>query len=131
MLLTDVILITGRSLKQGMGLELGKTSEEYFNSVNYVEVNPKDVASFGLKEGVPALLSTDQGEVVLNWHVSEGLTPGMVFVPYGLWANQVLGYDTKCTGTPQFKSVNAWITSAHDKHVPKLSELVAKLKENP
>ena len=130
MLLTDVVLVTGRSLKQGIGLELGKTSEDYFNSVSYVEVNSKDAASFGLKDGAPGSLSTDHGEIVLNWRVSEGLPQGLVFVPYGIWANQVLGCDTKCTGTPQFKGVKAKITSAEGKHVPKLTELVAELKEN-
>ena len=128
-LLNNVTLVTGRSLKQGVGLELGKTSEDYFNSVNYVEVNPKDAARFGLKDGAPVSLSTNHGEVILNWRVHEGLPQGLAFVPYGIWANQVLGCDTRCTGTPHFKGVKARINSAEEKHVSNLSEIVAALKE--
>jgi formylmethanofuran dehydrogenase subunit D len=92
-------------------------------------VNPNDAVHFGLKDGAPVSLSTVQGEIILNWRAQEGLPQGLVFVPYGIWANQILGCDTRCTGTPQFKGVKARISSAEEKHVPNLSEIVAALKE--
>lgn len=127
--MAEVVLVTGRSLNQGIGLELGKTSREYFDAVSYVEVNPGDISEFGLREGVPAFLTTEHGGAVLSWRPSEGLPHGMVFVPYGIWANQVLGWDTRCTGTPQYKGVKARISSAEGRRVSTLTELVAGLRE--
>jgi hypothetical protein len=35
----DVTILTGRTLQQGIGLEVGKVSEEYSKSVNYAEIS--------------------------------------------------------------------------------------------
>ncbi len=122
-------MVTGRSLNQAVGLELGKTSREYFEAVSCVEVNPADADVFGLREGVPVSLTTAHGGAVLSWRPAEGLPRGIVFVPYGIWANQVQGWDTRCTGTPQYKGVKAKISSADGERVKTLAELVASMRE--
>ena len=81
-----------------------------------------------MKKETPVEISTEHGEIVLNWKVSEGLTAGSVFIPYGLWINQVIGIDTKCTGTPQFKGIKATLKSAEGKKILTLTELVQKLR---
>ncbi len=125
----DVIILTGRTLQQGIGLEVGKVSEEYSKSVNYAEINPIDSKTIGLTDGSPVEVSTARGKVVLYGRISETLPPGLIFVPYGPWINQVLGPDTNCTGTPQLKGASAKLEVAGGKLVPTLLELVKIMRD--
>ena len=125
----DVIILTGRTLQQGIGLEVGKVSEEYSKSVNYAEINPSESKIIGLTDGSPVEVSTARGKVVLYGRISETLPPGLIFVPYGPWINQVLGPETNCTGTPQLKGSPAKLEVAGGKLVPTLLELVKIMRE--
>ncbi len=123
-----VILISGRTSQQGVGLEVGKTSEEYFKSVSYIELNTGDAGSLGIGEGDPVKIETAHGSVVVSAKLSDKLEPGTSFFPYGLWANQVFGSETGGTGMPNFKGIEAEV-SPSGAGVPSLADLVAKLKE--
>jgi formylmethanofuran dehydrogenase subunit D len=125
----DVIILTGRTLQQGIGLEVGKVSEEYSKSVNYAEISLDDSKTIGLIDGSPVEVSTARGKVVLHGRVSEAIPPGLIFVPYGPWINQVLGPDTNCTGTPHLKGVSAKLELAEGKIVPTLLDLVKIMRE--
>lgn len=46
----EVYVITGRTLDQGATVE-EKLTEEYFNAVNYAELNEDDFSTLGLQEG--------------------------------------------------------------------------------
>jgi formylmethanofuran dehydrogenase subunit D len=122
-----VILISGRTSQQGVGLEVGKTSEEYFKSVSYIELNTGDAGSLGIGEGDPVKIETAHGSVVVSAKLSDKLEPGTSFFPYGLWANQVFGSETGGTGMPNFKGVEAEV-SPSGAGVPSLADLVATLK---
>jgi len=124
----DVTLITGRSLQQGISLEIGKTSTEYFNSVNYVEMNRSDSDALEMNKDAPVEITTSHGKVLLFWRVSEGLPQGLIFVPYSPWINQVIGTDTACTGTPNFKGIKATVSPATGKQVLTFVELMDKIK---
>ena len=124
----NVILNSGRTSQQGVGLEVGKTSEEYFESVTYIELNTGDAGSMGVGDGDPVEVKTSHGSVVVSAKLSEKLDPGTSFFPSGLWANQVFGSETGGTGMPNYKGVNAEISSS-SAGVPSLAELIAKLKE--
>ncbi len=125
----DVVILTGRTLQQGIGLEVGKVSEEYSKSVNYAEISLVDSRTIGLTDGSPVEVSTARGKVVLHGRISETLPPGLIFVPYGPWINQVLGPDTNCTGTPQFKGASAKLELAEGKLVPTLLDLVKIMRD--
>jgi len=124
----DVIILTGRTLQQGIGLEVGKVSEEYSKSVNYAEISRGDSTVIGLADGSPVEVTTERGKVVLHGRISETLSPGLIFVPYGPWVNQVLGHDTRCTGTPQLKGVPGRLELAEGKCVPTLLDLVKVMR---
>jgi formylmethanofuran dehydrogenase subunit D len=124
----EVVIITGRTLQQGIGLEVGKVSEEYSKSVNYAEVSRDDSRALGLTDGSPLEVTTANGKIVLHGRISETLSPGLIFVPYGPWINQVLGPDTCSTGTPQLKGVPAKLELAEGKHVPTLLDLVKAMR---
>jgi formylmethanofuran dehydrogenase subunit D len=124
----EVTLISGRTSQQGAGLEIGKTSEEYFRSASLVELNTSDAERLGVEDGQPVGVTTPQGSVVVTARTSEGLDPGMAFFPYGLWANQVFGSDTGGTGMPSYKGVTATIEPAAGRPIPTLAELVDRLR---
>ncbi len=122
-----VILVSGRTSQQGVGLEVGKTSEEYFKSVSYIELSAGDAGSLGVGEGDPVKVETAHGSVVVSAKLSEKLEPGTSFFPYGIWANQVFGSETGGTGMPYFKGIDAEV-SASGAGVPSMADLVATLK---
>jgi formylmethanofuran dehydrogenase subunit D len=123
-----VTLISGRTSQQGVGLEVGKTSDQYFKSVSYVDVSAEDAEALGLENGKPVEVATPHGSVVVAGRISKGLDEGMAFFPYGLWANQVFGSETDGTGMPAYKGVVATLEPVKG-DVPSLVELVEKLRE--
>ncbi len=123
-----VILNSGRTSQQGVGLEIGKTSEEYFRSVTYIELGTADAGMLGIGEGDPVKIETANGSVVVSARVSAKLEPGSSFFPYSLWANQVFGSETYGTGVPDFKGVEAEVSSSVT-GVLSLTDLIATLKE--
>ena len=123
-----VTLISGRTSQQGVGLEVGKTSDQYFQSASFVEVSAGDAEAMGLEVGKPVEVATPHGSVVVTGRISKGLERGMAFLPYGIWANQVFGSETDGTGMPAYKGIQATLELA-DGGVLSLTELVEKLRE--
>ena len=99
------ILITGRTLKQGRTLHLGKDSPEYTDEVSTVEMNEEDMERMGLREGEEVRAKTEHGETTLRCRKSDALPQGVVFMPYGPPANVLIGPDTSGTGTPDSKGI--------------------------
>ena len=123
----EVTLISGRTAKQGIGLEEGKPSEAYINSVCQIQLCPRDVEKLGVIEGTPVTVATDHGSVTVHWEGDEGLDSGMVFFPYGPWANQVYASGTGSTGMPLMKGIPATVEPGGK--VLLLEEIVDSLKE--
>jgi formylmethanofuran dehydrogenase subunit D len=124
----EVILISGRTVEQGASLEVGKTSEQYFESVAVVELSISDADTLGVGDGDPVEVSTAYGSVVVRVRRSESLVRGMIFFPYGPWANRVFGASTGGTGMPSFKGVKATIRPGKGKPIPTLMDLVEDLR---
>ncbi|MGZ8886382.1 MAG: molybdopterin dinucleotide binding domain-containing protein, partial [Halobacteriota archaeon] len=58
------------------------------------------------------------GEVVVRAIKSPyGPHPGIVFIPMGPWANQVVDPETNTTGMPSYKGIMVTITPAPGKKV--------------
>jgi len=121
-----VILLTGRTLYQGTDMEAkGKTSREYWEAAAQVRMDPEDMARIGVKEGDPVRFSTAYGSVVVRAVKSaEAPHPGVVFIPYGPWANMVTNPTTHSTGMPSYKGVDAFVEPAPDERVLELRELL-------
>lgn len=109
----EVVLITGRTLDQGATVE-EKFSEDYFNSVNYIELSEEDYNSLGLKEGDRVKVKTEFGEVVVFAKKGE-LSKGIAFMPIGPYANIVINPNTAGTGMPIFKGVKAKIEKTEER----------------
>ncbi|MGD2200811.1 MAG: molybdopterin dinucleotide binding domain-containing protein [Candidatus Bathyarchaeota archaeon] len=123
-----VTLNSGRTVQQGVGLEIGKTSLQYFESASYVELSVEDAGSLGLTDGQPVRISTSHGSIVISTKISKGVESGMAFFPYGIWANQVFGSCTGGTGMPAYKGVKASVESAEGEEVLSLEALVKKMR---
>jgi formylmethanofuran dehydrogenase subunit D len=122
-----VVLLTVRTIEQGVGKERGKLSEEYFESVALCYVDPDDLNSLGIKEGTNIRVSTGHGSVIVKTVSSQrGPHRGVVFLPYGPWANAVTYPDTDSNGMPSLKGIQADINVAPEEPVLSLSELLRK-----
>ena len=120
-----VILLTGRTIEQGAGKERGKSSKEYVESVSVCFMDPEDMKKLGVKDGTNVQVSTAFGSVVVKAKKSlRAPHQGVIFIPYGLWANVVVDPETHGIGMPSFKGVPATVDPAPDKPVLGLEELL-------
>ena len=120
-----VTLLTGRTIEQGVGKERGKTSKEYRESVSVCYVDPEDLKKLGIKEKTNILVSTNYGSVVVKAIKSlRGPHPGVVFIPYGPWANVVVNPETHGIGMPSLKGIPAEVEPAPDRPILNLEELL-------
>jgi formylmethanofuran dehydrogenase subunit D len=120
-----VTLLTGRTIEQGVGKERGKSSKEYVESVSVCYVDPEDLKKLGIKEKSNILVSTRYGSVVVKVVKSlRGPHPGVVFIPYGPWANVVVDPETHGIGMPSLKGIPAEVEPAPDRPVLGLEAIV-------
>jgi formylmethanofuran dehydrogenase subunit D len=106
-------LITGRTIEQGVAIEGWKDKQEYVDAAGFVHIDPSDFKTLGVWPGSNVLVTSEYGEVVVKAIRSPyGPHPGIVFIPMGPWANQVVNPDTKTTGMPSFKGIPVTITPA-------------------
>jgi formylmethanofuran dehydrogenase subunit D len=118
-------LLTGRTREQGVGKERGKASEEYAESVSICHIDPEDLKKLGIKSKTNVLVSTPYGSVVVRALKSPRAPhPGVIFIPYGPWANAVTDPETHGIGMPSFKGIPVEVEPAPDKPVLGLAELL-------
>jgi len=108
-----VMVLTGRTLRQGQGKEYGKLSERYWRSVAICEIDPDDLKKMGIKENNHVKITTNYGSVVLR-AIKSMRAPhaGRVFVPYGPWASVIVNPKTHGTGMPSLKGIEATVQPA-------------------
>jgi formylmethanofuran dehydrogenase subunit D len=97
-----LILITGRSTKQGTGISIGKEQEEYQVATSVLELNSEDMARFGLKEGDTVKIKSQFGETTATCHPQK-MPEGLAFMAFGPATSHLLGSETHATGMPDSK----------------------------
>ncbi|MCK5628271.1 molybdopterin dinucleotide-binding protein [Candidatus Bathyarchaeota archaeon] len=120
-----VILLTGRTIEQGVGKERGKASQEYFESVSMCYMDPEDMKKLGVRNNTNILVTTKYGSVVVK-AVKYRRAPhtGMIYIPYGPWANAICSHETDSIGMPTFKGIPAQVAPAQNKPVLNMEELL-------
>ena len=100
-----MILIPGRSSKQGTSLNKGKLKEEYQDVTTTLEMNLDDMKRLKLNDGDEVRLSNEIGETVVRCkgRKPEDLPAGMLFIAYGPPSCLLIGSDTAGTGMPMSK----------------------------
>ena len=120
-----VTLLTGRTIEQGVGKERGKASHEYFEACSMVYMDGEDMKKLGLRDGDKVQITTPNGSVVLRAiKYPRAPTPGLVYIPYGPWANAIVSDATTGIGMPSFKGTPAEVEPAPDKPVLNMEELL-------
>jgi len=101
-----MVLIAGRTSKQGTSLNAGKLKDEYREVTSTAEMNTDDMGRLGLKEGDEVRLRTAEGEVVVRCAArdAEDLPSGMIFIAYGPPSSRLMGSDTALSGMPISKN---------------------------
>jgi formylmethanofuran dehydrogenase subunit D len=122
-----VTLITGRTIEQGVGKEYGKSSHEYYEACSMVYMDAGDMKKIGVKNGTHVLVTTPNGSVVLRAvKYPRSAITGLIYIPYGPWANAVVSDATTSIGTPSFKGTPAEVEPAPDKAVLSMQSLLKK-----
>jgi formylmethanofuran dehydrogenase subunit D len=112
------ILITGRTISQGTTKDGKKKLREYMESTAICVINPQDIEKLKIKEGDIVKIKTDYGTVCVRAVISKQTShPGIVFIPLGPWANEVIGSNTDGIGMPSFKGIPAEIEAAPNEKV--------------
>lgn len=106
-----MILVPGRSSKQGTSLNKGKLKDEYIDVTSTLEVNEDDMKRLGLENGDQVRLSNEIGEAVVSCVGKKrtDLPEGMLFIPYGPPSSQLMDSDTAGTGMPMSKHLEVQI----------------------
>lgn len=119
------ILITGRTIDQGVGKEMGKGSKEYFDSSSICIIDAADMKTLGVKSRTNVKVTSKYGSVIVKAVKNPyGSNPGIVFIPCGLWANAICGDETFGMGMPLFKGFSVEVELAPDQVVLTLDELL-------
>jgi formylmethanofuran dehydrogenase subunit D len=123
----NVTLLTGRTIEQGVGKESGKGTKEYFDSTTMCYMDETDMNKLGLRNNDHILVTTEEGSVVLRAvKHPRGAMPGMIYIPYGPWANAICSTKTTSIGMPSFKGTPAEVKSAPNQPILTLEELLRK-----
>jgi formylmethanofuran dehydrogenase subunit D len=122
-----VTLLTGRTIEQGVGKEAGKGTQGYFESTTMCYMDEGDMNKLGIKNNTHIQVTTPNGSVVLRAvKYPRGAMPGLIYIPYGPWANAIVSNETTSIGMPSFKGTPAEVEPAPDKPVLTLKELLKK-----
>jgi formylmethanofuran dehydrogenase subunit D len=120
-----VTLLTGRTIEQGVGKEAGKATQGYFESTTMAYMDICDMKKLGITNKTNIQVTTPNGSVVLRAvKHPRGAMPGMIYIPYGPWANAICSNETTSIGMPSFKGTPAEVEAAPDKPVLTLKELL-------
>jgi formylmethanofuran dehydrogenase subunit D len=122
-----IVLLSGRTTKQGVTAEIGKTSDDYLQNVALIQLNPAVMKELGLEDGDTVEVRTVYGVTVVRCKTST-IDENMGFMPYGPWANLLIGSDTQSTGMPDSKGIEADIAET-DKGVESVDDIVNRIVE--
>ncbi len=102
-----MLLIPGRSNKQGTSLNKGKLKEEYLEVTSTVEMNEDDMQRLQLEDGDRVRLSNSIGEFTASCKKkkSKDLPEGMIFIAYGPSSSRLMESDTGGSGMPISKNI--------------------------
>jgi formylmethanofuran dehydrogenase subunit D len=129
MSLNNLILLTGRTINQGVALEGGKTTKESVRAAAICTFDKEDFKRLDCLVGTPVKVITDYGNVMVYSTISEeGPHPGIIFIPLGPWANQVVNPDTQSCGTPTYKGIKARVEIVKNGQVLDALDLIKTLK---
>jgi formylmethanofuran dehydrogenase subunit D len=73
-------LITGRTIDQGVGKEMGKGSKEYFDSSSVCFIDKSDMLKLGIRSGTNVQVASKYGSVIV--HPASPISRSLVVWPF-------------------------------------------------
>ncbi len=129
MSLNNLILLTGRTIGQGVALEGGKMTKENVRAAAICAFDREDFKKLDCLAGTPVKIITDHGEVTVYSTISEeGPHRGIIFIPMGPWANQIVNPDSQACGTPTYKGMKASVEVTPQGKVFDAGDLIKSLR---
>lgn len=121
----EFLLLTGRTVYQGVEKEKGKFTSGYQEHVAICEVDPDDMQRLNIKESSRIRVTTDFGDVVVR-AVKSLRAPHtkIIFMPYGPWASVIMDAGTDGTGMPTLKGIPASLTNVSNEKILTVKELL-------
>jgi formylmethanofuran dehydrogenase subunit D len=101
----SLILVSGRSTKQGVGISAGKDRPEYQEATNVIELNPSDMERSGLNDGALVRIESKHGMVDVPCRRSD-VPEGLAFMAFGSACNRLVGGETYASGMPDSKHLH-------------------------
>jgi formylmethanofuran dehydrogenase subunit D len=83
-------------------LHKGAGSAAHFEATSFVEICAEDMRRLNITEGQTVRLCSDAGHVDVQVRIGD-LPSGLIFIPMGPTANQLVDTETFGTGMPSFK----------------------------
>jgi formylmethanofuran dehydrogenase subunit D len=99
---TKLVLIPGRTLKQGTGMNIGKESGDYQKAVTTIEMNRDDMGRLGVEDGDPVRIKASGGEATVHCRGAD-LPEGIAFIAYGPVSSELMDQETHGSGMPDSK----------------------------
>ena len=118
-------MITQRAVEEGLAMEIGKTSPEYFDACNLIEMNEQDMKRLKILKNTNVRVTSESGQVIVKAVVArQTVYPGLCHIRQGVWANQVVPPRTQSTGTPQYSGFPVTVEPAPEEKLKSALELV-------
>lgn len=118
-------MITQRAVEEGIAMEIGKTSPEYFDACTIIEMNEQDMKKLGILKNTNVRVTSESGQVIVKAiSARQTVYPGLCHIRQGVWANQVVPPRTQSTGAPQYSGFPVTIEPAPDEKLKTALELV-------
>ncbi len=124
--LRPLTLITQRSIEEGVAMEIGKMSPEYFDACSVIEMNELDMDLLGITPQMPVRVTSAYGSVIAKAIIAvQTCESGLCMMRQGVWANQVVPAQTQSTGAPLYSGFPVTVRPAPaDRIVPALELLL-------
>ena len=109
-----MMLIGGRTSRQGTSLCTGKLGAEYLEVSSTLEMNADDMARLGLKDNDQVRLRSANGEATVRCkgRAAKDLPAGLLFIAYGPHSSRLMGSDTAGSGMPLSKNIEVEVEPA-------------------
>ena len=116
-----VTIVTYRDIFQNAVMEEGRFSEEYLKLSAVIKMDAADIKKLGVKDGDTVIVKNDDnnGKVVVRVENSgyDASHQGIAYMPNSPWSNALVSADTGGSGVPQYKKIEATVSSAKGESV--------------
>ncbi len=116
-----VTIVTYRDIFQSAVMEEGRFSEEYLKLSAVIKMDAADIKKLGVKEGDTVVVKNNDnnGKVVVRVENSgyDASHSEIAYMPNSPWSNALVSADTGGSGVPQYKKIEATVSSAKGESV--------------